>query len=52
MREWMVQAAPIREASTVKKMSDQSLLFCLNKISNYFKKCTIGGHLIELNLNV
>ena len=38
IKEWMPQAAPLREASTVKKMNDQSLLFCLNKITHYFKK--------------
>ena len=31
MIEWMAQAAPLREVSTVKKMNDRSLLFCLNK---------------------
>ena len=31
MVEWMTQAAPLREASTVKKMNDWLLLFCLNK---------------------
>ena len=34
----MAQAAPLREASTVKKMNDQSLLLSLNKITPYFKK--------------
>ena len=33
MIEWMAQAAPLREASTVKKMNDRLLLFCLNKIT-------------------
>ena len=52
MVEWMAQAAPLREASTVKKMNDRSLLFCLNKITHYFKKWTIGSELDEHNLNV
>ena len=52
MIEWMAQTAPLREASTVKKMNDRSLLFCLNKITHYFKKWTIGSELNELNLNV
>ena len=38
MIEWMAQAAPLREASTVKKMNDRSLLLSLNKITHYFKK--------------
>ena len=43
MIEWMAQAAPLREASTVKKMNDRSLLFCLNKITYYFKKWATGN---------
>ena len=42
MIEWMAQAAPLREASTVKKRNDRSLLFCLNKITYYFKKWATG----------
>ena len=38
MIEWMAQAAALREASTVKKMNDRSLLLSLNKITHYFKK--------------
>ena len=34
----MAQAVPLREASTVKKMNDRSLLFCVNKITHYVKK--------------
>ena len=52
MIEWMAQAAPLREASTVKTMNDRSLLFCLNKITHYIKKLTAGSELSELNLNV
>ena len=52
MIEWMAQAAPLREASTVKKMNDRSLLLSLNKITHYFKKWTTGSELNELNLNV
>ena len=52
MIEWMAQAAPLREASTVKKMNDRSLLPSLNKITHYFKKWTTGIELNELNLNV
>ena len=52
MIEWMAQAARLREASTVKKVNDPSLLFCLNKITHYFKKWTTGSELNELNLNV
>ena len=51
MIEWMAQAAPLREASTVKKMNDRSLLLSLNKIAHYFKKMD-DYELSELNLNV
>ena len=51
MIEWMAQAAPLREASTVKKINDQLLLFCLNKITHYFKERMTGSELNELNLN-
>ena len=37
MIEWMAQAAPLRDTTTVKKMNDRSLLFSLNKITYYFK---------------
>ena len=50
MIERMAQAARLREASTVKKMNDQLLLFCLNKITHYFKKWTTGSELNELNV--
>ena len=40
MIEWMAQADSTREASTVKKMNERSLLLSLNKITHYFKKCT------------
>ena len=52
MIEWMAQAAPVREASRVKKVNDRSLLSCLNKITHYFKKWTTGSEINELNLNV
>ena len=50
MIEWMVQAAPLREASTVKKMNDRSLLLSLNKITHYFKKWTAGSGVFGKNL--
>ena len=50
MTECMAQAAPLRKASTVKKMNDRSLLFCLNKITHYFKKWAIESELNELNV--
>ena len=37
MIEWMAQAAPPRDTSTVKKMNDGSLLLSLNKITHYLK---------------
>ena len=43
MIEWMAHVAPLREASTVKKMNDQSLLFSLNKMKHCFKKWTTGS---------
>ena len=50
MIEWMAQAATLREASTVKKMNDQSLLFCLNKITHCNKTWMTGSELNELNV--
>ena len=38
MTEWMAQADPTKEASTVKKMNERSLLFSSNKTTHYFKK--------------
>ena len=52
MIEWMAQAAPLRDTSTVKKMNDRSLLLSLNKITHYYKKLTTGSELSELTLNV
>ena len=45
MIEWMTQAAPLREASTVKKMNDRLLLFCLNKK----KHTTLKNRQLEMN---
>ena len=48
MIEWMVQAAPFREASTVKKkMNNRSLLLSLNEITHYFKKWTAGSGVLK-----
>ena len=52
MIEWMAQAAPLRDTSTVKKMNDRSLLLSLNEITHFFKKWTTGSELNELTLNV
>ena len=52
MIEWMAQAAPLRETSTIKKMSNRSLLLSLNKTTHYFKKWTTGSELDELTLTV
>ena len=38
MMVWMAQAAPLREASIVKKMNERSLLLSSSKITHYFKK--------------
>ena len=48
IKEWMAQAAPLREASAVKKMNDRSLLLSLNKITHYFKKWTTSGVLKKI----
>ena len=48
MIEWMAQAAPLREASTVKKMNDRSLP--LSKITHYFKKWTTTSGILKKNL--
>ena len=50
MIEWMAQAAPLSEASTIKKMNDRSLLLSLNKITHDFKKWTTETELSELIL--
>ena len=46
MIEWMAQDATLREASTVIKMNDRSLL-SLNKITRYFKKWTTGSCVLK-----
>ena len=49
IKEWMAQAAPLREASAVKKMNDRSLLLSLNKMTHYFKKwATTSGVLKKI----
>ena len=47
MTEWKTQAAPLREACTVKKMNDWSLLLSLNKITHYFKKWTTTSGVLK-----
>ena len=36
--EWMDEAAPLRKATTIKKMNDRLLLLSINEITHYFKK--------------
>ena len=43
----MTQVAPLREASTVQKMNDRSLLLSLTKITHYFKKRTTGSGILK-----
>ena len=43
----MAQAALFREAGTVKRMNDQSLLLSLNKITHHFKKWTTGSGVLK-----
>ena len=47
MIEWMVQAAPLREASTVKKINDRSLLLSINEITHNFKKWSTGSGVLK-----
>ena len=47
MIEWMAQAAPLTDASTVKKMNDQALLLSLNKKTHYFKKWMTGSSVLK-----
>ena len=51
MIEWMAQVTRFGETSTVKIMNDRSLLFCLNKITHYFKKLTTASEFSDLNIN-
>ena len=37
MKEWMAQANPPKEATTIKKMNDLSLLLSSNKMTHYFQ---------------
>ena len=43
----MVQADPLREASTVKKMNDRLLLLSSNKTTHYFKKWTAASGVLK-----
>ena len=43
----MTQAAPFREASTIKKINDRSMLLSLNEITHYFKKWTTGSGILK-----
>ena len=43
MKEWMAQADPPKEANTVKKMNDRSLLISSNKKTFYFKEWTTAS---------
>ena len=44
---WMAQAAPLREATTVKKINDRLLLLSLNKIRHYFKKWSTASGVLK-----
>ena len=43
----MVQAAPLREVSTIKKMNDRLLLLSLDKITHYSKKWTTTSGVLK-----
>ena len=45
--EWMAQTDPLREANTVKKINDRSLLLSLSKITHYFKKWTAASGVLK-----
>ena len=40
MKEWMAQADPTKEASTVKKMNGRTLILSSNKMTHCFKEWT------------
>ena len=46
----MAQADPTREASTVKKMNEQSLLFSSNKMTHYFKNWTTASGVLKISI--
>ena len=47
MKEWMAQADPPKEASTVKKMNGQLLLLSSNKMTHYFKEWTTSSVILK-----
>ena len=47
MTEWMSQADPPKEASTVKKMNGRSLLLSSNKMTHYFKEWTTPSGVLK-----
>ena len=47
MIQWMAQAAPLKKATTVKKMNDRSLLFSINEITHCFKKWTTASGVLK-----
>ena len=46
----MAQADPTREASTVKKMNEQSLLCSSNKMTHYFKNWTTASGVLKISI--
>ena len=47
MKEWMAQADPQKEASTVKKMNDQLLLLSSNKMTHYFQEWMTASGILK-----
>ena len=43
----MAEAVPLREASTVKKVNNRSLLLSLNKLTHYFKKWSTASGVLN-----
>ena len=50
MTEWMSQADPPKEASTVKKMNGRSLLLSSNKMTHYFKEWTTPSGVLKKHI--
>ena len=47
MEEWMAQADPSKEASTVKKMNGRLLLLSLNKMTHYSREWATASGVLK-----
>ena len=50
MKEWMAQADPPKESSTLKKVNIRSLLLSSNKITHYFNEWTTAIGVLKKNV--